>query len=56
MPHKDRKVGDTIYGFTKDKYISVLCTKNENKAVILMSILYHQKYTDPETGKPEIIW
>lgn len=54
LPHKDRKVGDTIYGFTKDTTL-VSYTPKKNKAVILMSTMHHQKSMDPETGAPEII-
>lgn len=54
LPTKGRKIGETIYGFTKN--ITILShTPKKNKVVIAMSTMHHTEATDLETGKPEII-
>lgn len=53
LPRKDRKEGDTLYGFTKNMTI-VSHTPKKNKAVIILSTMHHSKATNEATGKTEI--
>lgn len=53
LPRKDRKQGDTLYGFTKNMTI-ISHTPKKNKAVIILSTMHHCKSTDEATGKTEI--
>lgn len=54
LPSKQRSVGSSLYGFTRTVTLLSYVTK-KNKAVILLSSVHHNEYTDPRTGKPEII-
>lgn len=54
LPHKDRQVGSSLFGFTKDTAI-VSYVPKKNKSVILMSSMHHDNFVDESTNKPEII-
>lgn len=53
LPRRNREVGDSLYGFTKDMTILSRTTR-KNKAVVLISTMHHNKSIDPENGLPEI--
>lgn len=55
LPTRGRRVGETLYGFTKNITLVSHTPKKKNKAVILVSSMHHTKTTDLEQGKPEII-
>lgn len=54
QPARNRQVGSSLYGFTKDYTLLSYVTK-KNKAVLLLSSMHHSIETDPFTEKPEII-
>lgn len=54
QPNRQREVGSSLYGFTKDCTIVSYVPKT-NKSVILLSSMHHKKETDIETGKPAMI-
>lgn len=54
LPKRSRKVGETLYGFTRNTTL-VSYTPKKNRSVILLSTMHHGKSIDAETGKPEII-
>ncbi|KAJ8928742.1 hypothetical protein NQ314_018651 [Rhamnusium bicolor] len=54
LPSKQRSVGSSLYEFTRIVTLFSYVTK-KNKAVILLSSVHHNEYTDPQTGKPKII-
>lgn len=54
QPHKDREIGTSLYGFTKD-YTMVSYVTKPKKAVILVSSMHHNKETDVATNKPIMI-
>ena len=54
LPSKDRPVGSSIYGYTKECTLLSYVPK-KSKSVILLSTMHHVDYTDAMTGKPEII-
>lgn len=54
QPSRERCVGTSLYGFTKDATI-VSYVPKPKKAVILISSMHHKKETDEETGKPAMI-
>ncbi|KFM73858.1 PiggyBac transposable element-derived protein 4, partial [Stegodyphus mimosarum] len=51
---KSRKMGSSLYGFTKDMTLISYVPK-ERKAVILISSMHHSCENDASSGKPEII-
>lgn len=54
LPHKDRKIDSSLFGFTKDFTIASYVPK-KNKSVILVSSMHHDNSVDESTKKPEII-
>lgn len=54
LPHKDREVGSSLYGLTKD-FTMLSYVTQPKKAVILVSSMHHNKDTDESTNKPVII-
>lgn len=54
LPNKEKDVGTTVYGFTRDITLLSYTTKR-NKAVILASSQHHHRHNDPVSGKPQII-
>ncbi|GFY42352.1 DDE_Tnp_1_7 domain-containing protein [Trichonephila inaurata madagascariensis] len=53
LPSKNREIGSTLYGFTKDNTLISYVPKKD-KAVILLSTMHHSICTDI-SNKPEII-
>jgi len=53
LPKKNRQVGSSLFGSTKD-IILVSFTPKSNKCVILASSMHHDSSIE-NTGKPEII-
>ncbi|XP_060801328.1 piggyBac transposable element-derived protein 4-like [Amyelois transitella] len=51
---KNRKVGEVLYGFTKDITIISYVPK-PNRVVLVISSMHHNKETDLDTQKPAII-
>lgn len=54
QPHRDRVVGSSLYGFTKDNTI-LSYVPMPKKAVLLVSSKHHIKETDSATNKPIMI-
>lgn len=54
LPHKNREVKSSIFGFQKDLTI-VSHVPKKNKSVILVSTMHDSGEIDQETKKPEII-
>ena len=54
LPHKDRPVDSSLFGFTK-KLSLVSFVPKKNKAVVLLSSMHHAKEVNDSTKKPTII-
>lgn len=54
LPHKDRPVNSSLYGFTEDLTLLSYVPKT-SKAVILLSSMHHGEDVDEISGKPEMI-
>lgn len=54
LPDRRRQIGDTIYGFTKNKTL-VSHVPKRGKAVVLVSSMHHISAIDTNSRKPEII-
>lgn len=53
LPHKEREVGSSKFGFTKNVTI-VSYVPKKNKSVILISSMHHDDKVDESTNKPDI--
>lgn len=54
LPHKDREIGSSIFGYQKD-FTLVSYVPKRNKSVVLLSTMHDQGVIDNETEKPEVI-
>lgn len=54
LPHKDRLVSSSLFGFQSDKTLVSFVPK-KNKAVILLSSTHHNDAINSSTKKPEVI-
>lgn len=54
LPSKKKQVGESHFGFTRDKTI-VSYVPKKNKSVVLISSMHHDKSVNGTNGKPEII-
>lgn len=54
LPNKNRSVGSTLFGFSKDCTL-VSYVPKKNRAVILYSSMHHDNDINPTSNKPDII-
>lgn len=54
LPNKNKQVGTSMYGFTKE-FTIVSYVPKKMKAVVLLSSMHHSAYNDTTNDKPEIV-
>lgn len=54
LPNRNREIGSSLYGFSDDITLLSYVPK-QNKSVLLISSMHHEKSFDEEKNKPEIV-